>query len=219
MQPTCCCALSVVYEGDTPTQPLPVISLRLCIAFSRWKRALPMSGARSHAAMDTVAQQSAVQVANHRDAIAAGLAQELDLSDAKFRPVGGGKQAAYLSSDYIFAAGEQLHATAAHALRSRAGHAPVASMTPCVANSIMGFSNWSCEIKKLEVRRNDVNNCLQAHVRVEDVRAASFHSKLACRPTRHSPICDRPQVDYAVQVRCPTTTTIHPRTAAQCAVG
>jgi hypothetical protein len=36
-----------------------------------------------------------------RARIAAGLAAELDLNDAKFRPVGGGKQAAYLPSDYI----------------------------------------------------------------------------------------------------------------------
>ena len=58
-----------------------------------------------------------------RRAIVEGLSREVDYSDAKFRPVGGGKVAAYLPSEEIIGR----------------------------ANGVLGNFNWSCEVKKLEV--------------------------------------------------------------------
>lgn len=85
-----------------------------------------MASSSSAAAAAVAAAAAAAAAAEEavRTDIAARLNTHPDFSrDVKRRPVGGGKQAAYIPGDRVLA----------------------------IANESFGFDRWSCEIKKLEV--------------------------------------------------------------------
>lgn len=79
-------------------------------------------------------------------AVAKKLAEPVEYAEVKFRPVGGGKSAAYLAADRVVHS--ELEAVEPTCGLPLWRLAPIPTPARAVANEIFGFNKWACEISE-----------------------------------------------------------------------